>query len=273
MFIGHTHQLRVSSLTFDTVWLDASDHGSLSLPLTEAPDSATGDTLSVFIYTDSAARACATTAQPLAALGECACLTATASTDAGTFLDWGMEKELLLPYAEQRRPLNIGQRESVLVYLDNSGRLAATSRLDHHLSDQPAGFSPWQAVSMLVYQRTDLGFKAVIDHCAIGLLYKDEVFQPLRVGDRLPGFIKRIRADGRIDLSTQTKSKDLQADLTERIIKHLEDNAGVSSLTDKSPPDAIYAAFKVSKKNFKKALGVLYRQRRITIEADKVTLL
>ena len=164
-------------------------------------------------------------------------------------------------------------RESVLVYLDNSGRLAATSRLDHHLSDQPAGFSPWQAVSMLVYQRTDLGFKAVIDHCAIGLLYKDEVFQPLRVGDRLPGFIKRIRADGRIDLSTQTKSKDLQGDLTERIIKHLEDNTGVSPLTDKSPPDAIYAAFKVSKKNFKKALGVLYRQRRITIEADKVTLL
>jgi len=273
MFIGHTHKLRIARITLDALWLDAGEHGEVALPKSEAPDSQIDDRLSVFIYSDSTGKAQATSGQPLAELGKCACLRAKTSGDAGTFLDWGINKDLLLPYAEQRRPVADGERESVLVYLDNSGRLAASSRLDHHLSDRPAGFSAWQAVSMLIYQRTDLGFKAVIDDCAIGLLYKDEVFQPMRVGDRLPGYIKRIRDDGRIDLSTQQKSRDLKDDLAERIIEHMVANAGVSKLTDKSPPEEIYATFKVSKKNFKKALGSLYRARRIQIERDKVTLL
>ena len=212
------------------------------------------------------------TRRPHATLGRCASLAVVALSDAGAFLDWGLAKNLLLPFAEQRRPLEVGQRECVQVYLDNSGRLAASARLDHRLSETPDGFAPWQAVALLVCQRTDLGFKAVVDDRAIGLLYRDEIFGDVRVGDRTRGYVKRPRADGRLDLALQPPARALAGDLAARIVAHLEAHGGSTALTDKASPEAIGEAFGVSKKNYKRALGNLYRERRVRLDPDRVVL-
>jgi len=273
MFIGHLHSLPVTRTSAEQIWLDAGDAGEVALPAREAANAGIGDVIDVFIHTDNLGQAVATTDKPLVQLGGCASLKVVEKGDNGTFLDWGLYKHLLLPYAEQRRPLDVGRYETVMVYLDNSNRLAASSRLDHHLPEEPEGFHTWQKVSLLIYQRTDLGLKAVIDQRAIGLLYKDEIFQSVRIGETHTGYVKRIRDDGRIDLSMQLPSRSQHDALTERIVEWLEKNNGVGNLTDKSPPEAIYATLQVSKKNFKKALGSLYRERRVRLETDCVVLI
>ncbi len=272
MQIGHTYKLQVSARQQETLLLDGGDLGQLPLPLKESGASQPGDMLDVFLFTDTQGRPMATTTTPLVECGQCATLKIMDITNAGAFLDWGLAKNLLLPFAEQRRPVEVGRHESVLVYKDNSGRLAASSRLDHHIPETATDFRPWQAVSILVYQRTDLGLKAVVDNRALGLLYKDEIFKQVRVGETHSGFIKRLRHDGRIDLALQPQSKQLQPDLTEYIMQYLDENDGVCALSDKSSPEAIQSMFQVSKKNFKKALSTLYKQRRIIIESDQVTL-
>lgn len=272
MQIGHTQELTVLERNRESLLLDGGDGITVPLPVSEAQGTEPGERIRVFVFVDAAGRPLATTRQPLVERNQCASLQVVDITNAGAFLDWGLSKNLLLPFAEQRRPLDIGRHESVLVYLDNSGRLAASSRLDHHLPEIVEDFRPWQAVSLLIYQRTDLGLKAVVDNRAIGLLYKDEIFQNIRVGETHRGYIKRLRHDGRIDLSLQPRSKELQSELTESIIDYLEKNGGSCPLSDKSSPEAIQAIFRVSKKNFKKALSTLYRERRIVIHPDHIEL-
>ncbi|MFK7858707.1 MAG: S1 RNA-binding domain-containing protein [Granulosicoccus sp.] len=272
MQIGYTHNLEVLERHQNSLSLDGGELGQLPLPVKEAGTADVGDSLEAFIYTDSQGKPLATTRKPLAERDQCASMKIMDITNAGAFLDWGLEKNLLLPFAEQRRPAEVGRFETVLVYLDNSGRLAASSRLDHHLPETATDYRPWQPVTLLIYQRTDLGLKAVVDNRALGLLYKDEIFQQVRVGDTHNGFIKRLRHDGRIDLALQPPSKQLQPDLTEEIIAYLHEHNGVCALSDKSSPEAIQATFQVSKKNFKRALSTLYKQRRIVIEADQITL-
>jgi len=276
MIIGHSHHLSVTRTASDTVWLEVADTNSavteIPLPIDEAPQARTGDKLHVFVYPDSQANPVATMQMPLAQLGECACLNVRATTEHGAFLEWGIGKDLFLPFNEQRRPVQEGRKECILIYLDNSGRLAATSQLDKHLSETDEGFEAWQRVSILIYQRTDLGFKAVIENRAIGLLYKDEIFSDIKVGQTTTGYIKRLRHDHRIDLALQPTSHQLKAELTDVIIQYIKAHDGVSLITDKSAPDDIYATFGVSKKNFKRALSALYKQRRIVIETDRVLL-
>jgi len=268
--IGQTAELKVLATNRETTTLDGGPLGPVKLDLNEASTAVAGDTLRVFLFTDAQGKPVATTAKPHVQRGQCASLKVVDITNAGAFLDWGLAKNLLLPFAEQRRPLEIGRYESVLVYIDNSGRLAATSRLDHHIPETADDFKPWQSVSLLIYQRTDLGLKAVIDNRALGLLYKDEIFQQIRVGERHEGFVKRIRHDGRIDLTLQPRSKELHPELSARIMTYLEDNNGVCNLSDKSSPELIQASFQVSKKNFKKALSSLYRDRKILIFPDRI---
>lgn len=275
MDIGYTYSLPVTRRTQAHLELDAGTLGTAVCPIDDAPEAKTGDSLKVFLYTDAQSNLVATTATPKVERNKVATLKVSEVTNAGAFLDWGLDKELLLPFAEQRRPVEAGRYESVLVYLDNSGRLAASSRIDHHLADQATeanDFKPWQAVSLLIYQRTDLGFKAVIEDRAIGLIYKDEVFQRVRVGELTTGYIKRIRADGRIDLSLQPRSRDVHDDLSQAIVDYLHANDGVCELHDKSSPDDIYRVFNVSKKNFKKAVGSLYKSGTIKIEATRIVL-
>ena len=273
MQIGHTQELTVLERNRNILLLDGGDGITVPLPVDEADASLEpGDKVTVFIFVDASGKPLATTRKPLVERDQCASLKVVDVTNAGAFLDWGLTKNLLLPFAEQRRPLEIGRHESVLVYLDKSGRLAASSRLDHHLPEIADDFRPWQEVSLLIFQRTDLGLKAVVDNRALGLLYKDEIFQDIRVGEAHQGYIKRLRHDGRIDLSLQPLSKELQPELSDAIVTYLQDNDGVCELSDKSSPEAIQAIFKVSKKNFKKALSALYRERRIVIHPEHIEL-
>ena len=237
-----------------------------------APEAKLNDELDAFIYTDSQGQPVASLKTPLATIYQCAILKVSSLAEGGAFLQWGIEKELLLPFAEQRRPLLPDQYECVTVYLDNSGRLAASSKLDLRLPDTSDILRSGQEVTLLVYQKTDLGFKAVINNHARGLIFKDEIFTPIKPGQTVTGYIKRIRDDGRFDLSLRSKDNKSRQALTDTILDHLEACGGTSSLHDKSPPEEIYAAFNVSKKEFKKALSTLYKQRKISIDADSVSL-
>ncbi|MFK8077239.1 MAG: S1 RNA-binding domain-containing protein [Granulosicoccus sp.] len=270
--IGYTSELLVKEINREHITLDGQQLGPVLMDSSEAPYAQTGELLTVFLFNDSRGNPMASLKKPLVQRGQCASLKVVDITNAGAFLDWGLSKNLLLPFAEQRRPLEIGRYESVWVYQDNSGRLAASSRLDHHLPETTDDFKPWQAVSLLIYQRTDLGLKAVVDNRAIGLLYKDEIFQSIRVGEIHDGYVKRVRHDGRIDLTLQPRAKELKPELSARIMAYLEVNNGICKLSDKSSPDAIQAVFQVSKKNFKKAISGLYRERKIVIYADYIAL-
>ena len=271
MRIGYTQTLVCEQVENGRALL--VDSAGARVPLTETLDPpAVGTRIDVFVYAGPDGGPMATRRHPYVQCGGCASLKVVATGPGGVFLDWGLEKHLLLPFAEQRRPLEVGQMESVLVYLDNSGRLAATSRLDHHLEEHPKGFDAWQSVDLLVYQRTELGYKAVADERAIGLIYASDVFQPVRPGLRVRGWVKRVREDGRLDLALQPPAREITDSLAERVIAWLVENDGVGTLTDRSSPEDIKARFQVSKKNYKRALSSLYKQRRIRLEADRVVL-
>ncbi len=273
--IGKINNLQVVKSLDHGIYLDGGDLGEILMPSRYVPeDCEVGDALEVFIYLDSADLLLATTEKPYVMVGECAYLKVVDVNQAGAFLDWGLPKDLLVPYSEQINPMEVGKSYTVLVFLDeNTDRIAATQKLDSRLSEEAQYFKPEQAVDLLIFGNTDLGYKAIINNTHIGLIYKNEVFQPLTHGEKLKGYIKTIRPDRKIDLCLQLPGKDALDDLSSRIIDHLKNNDGISTLTDKSSPEDIYENFGVSKKNYKKAIGTLYKKRLIRIEKDKITLL
>ena len=273
--IGKINNLQVVKSLDHGIYLDGGDLGEILMPSRYVPeDCQVGDAVDVFIYLDSADLLLATTETPYVMVGECAYLKVVDVNQAGAFMDWGLPKDLLVPYGEQISPLKIGQSYTVLAYLDeNTNRIAATQKLDSNLSEEAQYFKPGQAVDILIFGKTELGYKAVINNTHIGLIYKNEVFQTLTHGEKLKGFIKAIREDMKIDLCLQLPGKDAREDLKTRILDHLRKNDGESILTDKSSPDDIYQCFAVSKKNYKKAIGTLYKKRLIHIEEDKIRLL
>ncbi len=273
--IGKINNLQVVKSLDHGIYLDGEELGEILMPSRYVPENCqVGDSLEVFIYLDSADLLLATTETPYVMVGECAYLKVVDVNQAGAFMDWGLPKDLLVPYGEQISPLKIGQSYTVLVYLDeNTNRIAATQKLDSYLSEEAQYFKPGQAVDLLIFGKTELGYKAVINNTHIGLIYKNEVFQTLTHGEKLKGFIKDIREDRKIDLCLQLPGKDARDDLNTRILNHLTKNGGISTLTDKSSPEDIYKCFAVSKKNYKKAIGALYKKRLIRIEEDKITLL
>ncbi len=273
--IGKINNLQVVKSLDHGIYLDGEELGEILMPSRYVPDNCeVGDSLEVFIYLDSADLLLATTETPYVMVGECAYLKVVDVNQAGAFMDWGLPKDLLVPYGEQISPLKIGQSYTVLAYLDeNTNRIAATQKLDSYLSEEAQYFKPGQAVDLLIFGKTELGYKAVINNTHIGLIYKNEVFQTLTHGEKLKGFVKTIREDRKIDLCLQLPGKDARDDLNIRILNHLKKNDGESTLTDKSSPEDIYQCFAVSKKNYKKAIGALYKKRLIRIEEDKITLL
>lgn len=272
--IGKINNLQVVKSLDHGIYLDADELGEILMPSRYVPENCqVGDSLEVFIYLDSADLLLATTETPYVMVGECAYLKVVDVNQAGAFMDWGLPKDLLVPYGEQISPLKIGQSYTVLAYLDEStNRIAATQKLDSYLSEEAQYFKPGQAVDLLIFGKTELGYKAIINNTHIGLIYKNEVFQTLTHGEKLKGFIKAIREDMKIDLCLQLPGKDARDDLNTRILDHMKKNDGISTLTDKSSPEDIYKCFAVSKKNYKKAIGVLYKKRLILIEKDKITL-
>jgi len=273
--LGHYNRLRIVKRVDFGIFLDSDSYGEILLPRKYVQDSMQpGDEIEVFVYNDSEDRIIATTEQPKAQVGECAYLKVVGTSKFGAFLDWGLPKDLLVPFSEQQKPMQKGYSYTAYLFVDEStDRIAASTRLEDHLSSDNSGFKTRQAVDCMIYGKSDLGFKAVIDGTHLGQFYNSETFQHLHYGEHVKGYIKQLRTDGKIDLMLQLPSQLERDQLSEAIVEHLRQNDGVSALTDKSPPDDIYRTFGVSKASYKKALGQLYKQRRIAIEKHQITLL
>jgi len=273
--LGHTNRLRIVKRVDIGVFLDGGDFGEILLPKKYAPESMrVGDEVEVFLYNDSEDRIVATTLEPKAQVGECAYLKVVSADKFGAFLDWGLPKDLLVPFSEQHKPMQKGYSYTVYLFVDESTqRIAASTKLEKHLCLDGKGFKPGQPADLLIYGKSDLGFKAVIDGTHLGQLYENETFRRLHYGERVKGYIKQVRKDGKIDLMLQLPSHLERDRLSDAIVEYLRNNKGSSALTDNSPPDDIYRIFGVSKANYKKALGQLYKQRRIMIEKHQITLL
>jgi predicted RNA-binding protein (virulence factor B family) len=231
-----------------------------------------GDTLDVFVYVDSEGHLAATVKKPLAEVGDVAWLKVVSLNYVGAFLDWGLPKDLLVPFSEQHHEMEVGRSYLVKVFLDDQNRIAATTKIDKQLSDESVDFEVGQKVSLIIADRTDLGIKAIIDNSHWGMLYENELFRPVRKGQKMEGYIKQIREDRKIDLSLHQPGYGKVVSLTDSIIAKLKANNGVLMLSDKSPPEAIYDAFGVSKKVFKQAIGALYKQQLITIDKNGIKL-
>jgi predicted RNA-binding protein (virulence factor B family) len=210
---------------------------------------------------------------PKAQVGECALLKVVTVTRAGVFMDCGMERDLLVPVSQLLSPVLEGQSHVVYLFLDPQQNIIGSTKLHNFLDERAKNMAAGQKVDLLIVNETNMGYKAVVDGTHLGLLYKDEVFRSLRPGDKTSAYIKAIRGDRKIDLSLQRQDQASRDELTARILTFLEANKGTSTLTDYSPPDEIYKQYRVSKSNYKKALGKLYKQRLINVEKDKITLL
>lgn len=273
--IGRFNRVKVLETGAYAAILDGGDRGRLVLPSLQCPDSLTvGDELEVFIYLDSEGDAVPTTIRPAAELGQVAWLEVVDANHLGAFVDWGLPKDLFIPFAEQQHTLSKGRHTLVRIYLDNQGRLTGSTCLDHWIKDESQGLKQGDKVSLIIADKTELGFKAVVNFEYWGLLYGNELYHRIRKGQVMDGYVKRLREDGKIDLSLNQPgfSKDKMDRVSSAILAALEDNDGFLALTDKSPPPEIYAAFGISKKVFKQAIGTLYKQRRITLESAGIRL-
>jgi uncharacterized protein len=273
--VGKTNKLRVVKQVDFGFYLDGGELGEILIPNRYFPENSdVDDFIEVFIYLDSEDRLIATTEKPFVEVGGCAHLEVIQSGQFGVFMNWGLPKDLLAPFKEQRIPMQIGKYYTVYLYVDVTGRIAASSKLSTFLKEENEGaFVSGQAVDLLVATRSDIGYKAVINNTHLGIIHTNEILQPIDVGDKFTGYIKGIRPDGRINLTTQPKGEDLRDPLCKAILDYLEAQGGTSHLTDTSPPEQIYETFNVSKSNYKKALGKLYKEKRILIENDQLTLM
>ncbi len=273
--IGKLNNLEVLKELDFGIYLDGGELGEILMPKRYIPEGTMlGDYVEAFIYLDSEDRLIATTEKPLAQVEEFALLEVVAVTSVGAFLNWGLPKDLFVPFREQRKPMEVGNKYLVYVYLDtDTKRVAASSKIENYLDNIPVDYDENEEVDLIIINQTDLGFNAIVDNCHIGILYKNEVFQKLNPGDRVQGYIKKIRPDGKIDLRLDKVGYEKIGELANLIIVKLKQNNGFLPFTDKSSPEEIYRAFKVSKKNFKAAVGALYKQRLISIEPDGIKLI
>ncbi len=232
-----------------------------------------GDTLDVFVYIDAEGHLAATTTMPKAQVDDFAFLKVVSVNYYGAFLDWGLPKDLLVPFSEQYHEMKEGQSYLVKLFLDDKNRIAATSRIDSLIADESVDFKAGQKVSLLIADQTELGFKAIVNNTHWGVLYQNELFRPVRKGQKIEGYIKQIREDKKIDLSLHQPGYGKVESLTEKILSELRANNGVLHLSDKSPPEAVYAAFGVSKKVFKQAIGALYKNKLILIDDSGIRLI
>ena len=273
--IGQSYDLDVVKIVDFGVYLDAEDVGEVLLPRKHVPDElSVGDSVHVFLYLDSEDRPVATTQQPKVKVGEFAYLKVLDNSKVGAFLDWGLDKDVLAPFAEQHRPMEVGHSYIVYLYLDKvDGRIIASSKIDKFLDDErPHSFKPQQKVDLLIANTTELGFKAIINNSHWGVLYKNDVFQRLSFGQSKKGFIKHVRPDGKIDLTLQG-GKETRDKYAKIILIYLQKQNGFAPVHDKSDPQLISRLFGMSKSAFKKAIGGLYKQRIISIDKDGIHLI
>ncbi|MEQ1530052.1 MAG: S1-like domain-containing RNA-binding protein [Methylococcales bacterium] len=274
--IGKVNKLKVVKLQAADVYLGTETSVKILLADKKLPTAVQlDDELDVFVYVDVDAEnhLSATTRLPLAQADEFAWLKVVSINYVGAFLDWGLSKDLLLPFSEQHHELEVGKSYLVKLFLDSQDRVLATTKINKLLAEHSVYFKAGQKVSLLIAERTDLGFKAIVDNSHWGVLYENELFQTVNIGQKLDGYIKQIREDLKIDLTLHQPGYGKVVSLTDNIINQLNNHNGVLKLSDKSPPEAIYAMFGVSKKVFKQAIGALYKQKLIAIEKDAIKLL
>ncbi len=273
--IGKTCNVPVVKSVDFGFYVDAGAYGDVLLPSKHAPNGCqVGDEISIFLYLDSDDRPVATTQKPKVQVDEVAYLKCVDINKAGAFLDWGLDKDLMVPYSEQHKPFEVGKSYIVTVYAgEHDGRLVASSRVDKYIKDidDEQYFRPQQPVDLIIANSTELGFKAIINHTHWGVLYTNEVFQRLSFGQSKKGFVKRIRDDGKIDLILQG-GKETRDKYAKIILIYLQKQGGFAAVHDKSDPRLISSLFGMSKKAFKKAIGGLYKERIISIEKDGIRL-
>jgi uncharacterized protein len=264
--IGQFNHLKIARKTSKGTFLHAGEFGQVFLPANQTPSFCeVGDRIEVFLYRDSHDQAVATTHKPRVEIGGVACLKVVSVSSVGAFLDWGLPKDLLVPFGEQSKKMAEGEFHLVRVYEDNTGRVCASSKLNKFIKPETQGLKTGQQVSLFVGDKTDIGYKMIVEQKYWGVLHSADVFREIRYGQRLKGFIKNVRADKRVDISLQEPGYAPSQSLSEKII-------GFSPVYDKSPPELIYKTFGVSKKVFKAELGSLYKQRKIVIESEGIRL-
>lgn len=249
------------------MYLDGGAVGEILLPKRYVPEELNvGDAIRVFVYLDQDERLVATTLNPYAKVGDFAWLEVAWVNEYGAFLDWGLMKDLFCPFREQKKRMERGQRYIVHVGIDeDSYRIVASAKVERFLNQDEPVYEQGEDVDVLVWQKTDLGFKVIVDNKYAGLVYDSQVFRPLAVGDRLTGYVDRVRPDGKLDITLQPTGRRMTEEFSEVLLQYLRDNNGHCDLGDKSPAELIADRFKVSKKTFKKAVGDLYKRRLITI--------
>ncbi|HET8902467.1 MAG TPA: S1-like domain-containing RNA-binding protein [Saccharospirillum sp.] len=272
--IGTFNSMEVVSLADFGVFLDGENLGTILLPKKQCPENVNvGDFVNAFIYLDSEDRLIATRIKPKAEVGQCALLEVKQLTAFGAFLDWGLPKDLLVPFSEQRKPMEAGQKHVVYLFVDNlTHRITGSAKLSNFLAEETDAYRVNDPVNLLIAGRTDLGYRAVVDQRYLGMVFNEDVLQPLSIGQQIKGYIKTVRDDHKIDLMLQLQGHEARVDIADRILTKLTANGGVLMLSDRSSPEAIYTAFQVSKGNFKKAVGRLMKQGKISQEADRIVL-
>ncbi len=273
--IGRYNKLRIVKFVDYGLYLDDGNNGEILLPKHYMPDDAeVGSILNVFIYADSDDTLIATTQTPLACVGEAAYLRVAAVNKVGAFLDWGLAKDILVPFGEQHRKMEVGRSYIVYLYQDKyAERIVASSKINKFITDETSGYKQKQQVDLLIAGKTDLGYKAIINNKHFGMLYESDVFQKLHFGQKTKGFIKNIRPDNKVDLTLQLNTNQSRTSLADKILDYLKSHNGISTLTDKSKPEDIYKQYAVSKSNYKKALGGLYKKRLISIDKGRIRLI
>jgi uncharacterized protein len=271
--IGDYNTLKVEKFVDFGLYLQ-SDEGEILLPkkyMTE--DISVGDMIEVFIYRDSEDRLIATNLKPLAKVGEFAALQVKDTTQFGAFLEWGLEKDLLVPFNEQKRKMEVGRTYVVYVLIDpKTERVIATSKISAFLNKKNIELKNNEEVDLLIFDQSELGYSAIIDNKYSGMLYRNEVFRKIQIGDRLKGYVKQVREDNKIDLTLNKPGMDSVDDAKDLILKELEKNKGFLNLTDSSDPEDIKEKLQMSKKTFKKAIGGLYKEQKITLEPHGISL-
>ena len=257
------------------LFLDGGSDGEILMPQKYVPEGTEiGDEIEVFVYLDQEERPIATTEEPLAQVGDFAYLECSWVNEYGAFLSWGVMKDLFCPFREQKKRMVMGNSYIVHIHLDeDSYRLVASAKVEHYLDERrPRDYKHGQEVDLLVWQKTDLGFKVIVDNQYPGLIYEDQVFLYVHTGDRLKGYISTVRPDGKIDCTLQPTGQQHAEDFAEVLLQYLREHNGICDLGDKSEAEDIKRRFQVSKKVYKRAIGDLYKRRLITVEPLSIRL-
>lgn len=273
--IGQINSLEVIKTADFGVFLDGEDYGSVLLPNKYVPDGTElGAYLDVFLYFDSESQLAATIDKPIAQVGEWGLMKIEGINKTGAFVNWGIkEKDLLIPFSEQRARFTAGQNILVYVYTDKaSGRIVGTTKFNKWLDKTPANYEVNEQVDLIIAERSQLGYKAIVNGEHWGMIFPSDVFGKLFIGKKLKGYIKQVREDGKIDLALQKVGVAKMDDLSSKVIELLEKKGGFLPLNDKSSPEAIFEAFRTSKGTYKKTIGGLYKAGKIVIEKDGIRL-